>query len=171
MKMNRHFPTVLRLLLLAAMAMGLSGCLSHWITDSTTRLQIENKTSHVFLGLDIIAEDGSSVIPWVQDSLEPGERSRVFEADFVGKFNVQIKYAGWELYQYECGVIIEQPHGYVLAKSSNEVAAENIDRKRELCSVSTADPVVQRGDFEFVGGSVYLVLTENEDGSTHLQTK
>lgn len=165
----------IKLLALAAMlacCTVLSGCLSHWITDTSTRLQIENRTSHVFIGLDIISEDGSSVIPWVQDSLEPGERSRVFEADFVGTFNVQIKYAGWELYQYECGVILEgAPHGYVLAKSSNEVVAENIDRKRELCSVSTADPVVQKGDFEFVGGSVYLVLTENEDGSTHLQTK
>lgn len=149
-----------------------TGCLSHWLTDSSTRLQIENRTEHVLIGIDIISEDGSSVIPWIQDSIAPGERSRVYEADWVGTFNVQLKFAGWELYQYECGVILEgAPHGYVLAKSSNEVTAEDSDGKQVLCSVSTVDPVVKKGEFEFVGGSVYIVITDNEDGSVHMETR
>ena len=162
---------LLALVAMLACCTVLSGCLSHWFTDTSTRLQIENRTEHVFLGLDIISEDGSTVVPWVEDSVAPGERSRVFEADWVGTFNVQLKFAGWELYQFECGVI-RQPHGYVLAKSSEEVVMDSQDSSNPvLCSVSTADPVVRKGEFEFVGGSVYLVLTDNEDGSVHMETK
>ena len=37
----------------------LSGCLSHWFTDSTTRLQVENRSSQTIVEIDIISEDGS----------------------------------------------------------------------------------------------------------------
>ena len=128
--------SVVALLLVSAMA--LTGCLSHWFTDSTTRLQIENKTSRVFVGLDIVSEDGSSVIPWIQDSLPPGERSRVFESDWVGTFNVKLKFMN----------------------------------ARTFLSVNPATDTLEfKGDFEFVGGSVYLVLTDNEDFSVHMEMR
>ena len=33
----------------------LSGCLSHWCVDSSTRLQIENKSSKTIIGVDIVS--------------------------------------------------------------------------------------------------------------------
>ena len=41
----------------------LSGCLSHWFIDSSTRLQIENKSSKTIVGIDIVSEDGSEYVP------------------------------------------------------------------------------------------------------------
>lgn len=79
--------------LLAGMLSGcvlLSGCLSHWFVDSTTRLQIENKTDLYITGFDIRAEDGS-YWRWVKDTIAPGERSRVYEEDFVGTFEARLR--------------------------------------------------------------------------------
>ena len=76
---------------LALLALTLTGCLSHWFVDSTTRLQVENRSKSTILGIDIISEDGSSVRPWIKDTIEPGERSRVYEEDLVGTFRMRIR--------------------------------------------------------------------------------
>ena len=34
----------------------LSGCLTHWIEDSTTRLQVENRSSQTIVGVDILVK-------------------------------------------------------------------------------------------------------------------
>ena len=67
----------------------LSGCLSHWFVDSSTRLQIENRTDWTITSFDIRAEDGS-YWRWVKDTIAPGERSRVYEEDFVGSFKARV---------------------------------------------------------------------------------
>ena len=69
----------------------LSGCLSHWFIDSTTRLQVENRSSQTIVEIDIISEDGSEYKPWIQDTIRTGEKSRVYEEDWVGTFSMQIK--------------------------------------------------------------------------------
>ena len=69
----------------------LSGCLSHWFIDSTTRLQVENRSSQTIVGIDISTEDYSESWPWIQDTIRPGEKSRVYEEDFVGEFHVRIR--------------------------------------------------------------------------------
>ena len=76
---------------LALLTLSLTGCLSHWFVDSTTRLQVENRSTSTILGIDVISEDGSSVKPWIKDTLKPGERSRVYEEDWVGSFNIRVK--------------------------------------------------------------------------------
>ena len=70
-------------LFLCIVALSLTACMSHVITDSTTRLQIENKTNVAILGLDIVSEDGTSVQSWIKETIEPGEKSRVVEEDWV----------------------------------------------------------------------------------------
>lgn len=68
----------------------LSGCLTHWFVDSTTRLQVENRSSQTIVGVDILAEDGS-YRAWIQDTIRTGEKSRVYEEDWVGSFCMRIR--------------------------------------------------------------------------------
>ena len=79
-------------LFLCIVALSLTACMSHVITDSTTRLQIENKTNVAILGLDIVSEDGTSVQSWIKETIEPGEKSRVVEEDWVGTFRVRVRF-------------------------------------------------------------------------------
>ena len=72
--------------------MALTGCLSHWFIDTTTRLQVENATDVAILGIDIVSEDGSSVTTWVSDTIQPGEKSRVYEEDWVGTFRMRVRF-------------------------------------------------------------------------------
>lgn len=69
----------------------LSGCLTHWLVDSTTRLQVENRSSQTIVGVDILAENGSGYKVWVQDTIRTGEKSRVYEEDWVGSFHMRIR--------------------------------------------------------------------------------
>ena len=154
---------LLSLLLLTCAALALTGCLSHWFTDSTTRLQIENRTSRVFLGLDIVSEDGSSVIRWIQDSLPPGERSLVYESDWVGTFNIRLNFATSRQMTTSC------ESKALLAKSGENVALP--DKEYKFCVRPVSDTIDFSGEFEFVGGSVYLVLSDNKDGSVHMETR
>ena len=72
----------------------LSGCLTHWFVDSTTRLQIENRSSKTVVDIDILAEDGTGYKVWIQDTIRTGEKSRVYEEDWVGTFNMRIRTFG-----------------------------------------------------------------------------
>ncbi len=72
----------------------LSGCISHWFEDSTTRLQIENRTGADIVEIDIVSEDGSLVRPWIQDTIKDSSVSRVYEEDWVGDFKGRILYTG-----------------------------------------------------------------------------
>ena len=82
--------SVLMFLLISCFA--LSGCISHWFEDSTTRLQIENRTGADIIEFDIISEDGGSTRPSIQDTIRDSSVSRVYEADWVGDFKGQILY-------------------------------------------------------------------------------
>lgn len=83
----------LRFAILAAVAFSLSGCLSHWFLDSSSRLQVENATEDCsIISLDVASEDSTQFVPWVSETLLPGERSRVSEEDWVGEFSVRIMY-------------------------------------------------------------------------------
>ena len=85
----------LRLSLIAAVVaccFVLSGCISHWFEDSTTRLQIENRTGADIVEIDIVSEDGKSIRPWIKDTIKAGEISRVYEDDWVGDFKGRILY-------------------------------------------------------------------------------
>lgn len=131
--------------MLLLLSLSLTGCLSHWFTDSSTRLQIENKTERVFVGLDIVSEDGSSKIPWIRETLKPGERSRVYEQDWVGTFRIQL-----------------------LFESGLENCAMNFETKEKECSAMYDTVTHTPLEFEFDGGSSYMILTDNEKGGVHI---
>ena len=90
MKVFLKHLSVLAFLLVGCFA--LSGCISHWFEDSTTRLQIENRTGADIIEIDIISEDGRLVSPWIQDTIKDSSVSRVYEEDWVGDFRGQILY-------------------------------------------------------------------------------
>ena len=69
----------------------LSGCLSHWFIDSTTRLQVENRSSQTIVGVDVVSEDGTEYRTWIQDTIRTGEKSRVYEEDWVGTFSLRVR--------------------------------------------------------------------------------
>lgn len=77
------------LLVMLLMTFGLTGCLSHWFLDSSTRLQVENRTKYDVVSIDIISEDHTSIKPWIRDTVRAGEKSRVYEEDWVGSFQAR----------------------------------------------------------------------------------
>ena len=114
------------LAMLIACCLTLSGCLSHWFMDSTTRLQVENRSSKTIVEIDILAEDGLNYEVWIQDTIRTGEKSRVYEEDWVGTFNMRIRTFG------------------------SDYEIENL---------------------KLEGGSEYMVLSDNADGSLHYEFK
>ena len=91
MKMTfRHLSVTAFLCMVSAL---LSGCLSHWFEDSTTRLQIENRTGSDIVAIDIVSKDATVIRPWIQDTIKDSSVSRVYEEDWVGDFKGRIVYA------------------------------------------------------------------------------
>ena len=159
---------------LCLVALSLTACMSHVWTDTTTRLQIENKTDVTILGLDIVSEDGTSVQSWIRDAIEPGEKSKVVEEDWVGTFRVRVRFDKWngetEKRFSLCAILITDPDKKPKKVATNfadlpesEVIEElGYDCEKNGHSDETATYVKLTLDFE--GGSQYLVVSEDEDG-------
>ena len=78
-------------IILASLPLFLGGCLTHWMIDTQTRLQVENHTSARLANLRVVALDGSQPdISWMPDTIETNKRSRVFSEDLVGTFHFRI---------------------------------------------------------------------------------
>ena len=89
----RRMRTMAFLLGLFAIPLMLTGCLSHWFIESETRLQVENATEdYSILSLDVVSLDGSVYSSWIDETVLPGERSRVVAGDWVGEFKIRVKY-------------------------------------------------------------------------------
>ncbi len=81
------------LVVLLGLCASLTGCLSHWFIETTSRLQVENATEDCSLvGVDVLSEDSVTFRSWISETLLPGERSHVVEEDWVGEFTIQVKY-------------------------------------------------------------------------------
>lgn len=81
----------LSFLLLPALSM--TGCLSHWFMDTESRLQVENGMEDMTIySLDVLSEDSTTYEKWIDESIEPGNRSHVAAADWVGEFNIRLRY-------------------------------------------------------------------------------
>ena len=142
----------------------LSGCLSHWFTDSTTRLQVENKTNVTFYGLDIVSEDGTSIVPWISDTLEPGERSRVYEEDWVGTFKARLKLGGRCFKTCKALASIDESRAMAAAteieKPIDYIPSDSASRSMTYPCIKNLDIE----EFELEGGSLYLVISTNDYG-------
>ena len=151
-------------LFLCLVALCLTACMSHLFVDTTTRLQVENKTDVTILGLDIISEDGTSVLPWIRDTVQPGEKSKVVEEDWVGTFRVRVRWAK--------SVIQENRCESVLAKEASDKKTTEVHINKTSmtdCTIRWDDKSYVELDFE--GGSQYLVVTQDDDGKAVFKFK
>ena len=117
MKVFLKHLSILAFLLVGCLA--LSGCISHWFEDSTTRLQIENRTGADIIEIDIVSEDERTVRPWIQDTIKDSSVSRVYEEDWVGDFKGRILYTNF-VYPCSCGLT-----GFAVSKSGESVASDS----------------------------------------------
>ena len=160
----KTFKSVSVLCALLACCAVLSGCLSHWFTDSTTRLQVENKTNVTFYGLDIVSEDGTSIVPWISDTLEPGERSRVYEEDWVGTFKARLKMGGRCFKTCKALASIDESRAMAAAteieKPIDYIPSDSASRSMTYPCIKNLDIE----EFELEGGSLYLVISTNDYG-------
>lgn len=161
-------------LFLCFVAFSLSACMSHVLLDTSTRLQVENKTDVTILGLDVVSEDGTSVQPWIKDTVAPGEKSKVVEQDWVGTFRVRVRFNKWNgetvKKQSVCAVLITDPDkkteklapDFADLPESEVIEETGYDCEKNSRSKETSTYVKLSLDFE--GGSQYLVVSEDEDG-------
>jgi len=70
---------------LALLAFLLTSC-THWLIDTQTRIQVENKTSMQIYDFSIVSQTGQ-VKYLVRDVIEPDKFSRIYEHDLAGEFN------------------------------------------------------------------------------------
>lgn len=162
-------------LFLCLVVFSLTACMSHVFIDTTTRLQVENKTDVTILGLDIISEDGTSVQPWIRDAIEPGEKSRVVEEDWVGTFRVRVRWGGFVYVKdgkCETRLLKKGDSGNVVnpAEETKSVVKEiNVTEITECTIVRKENNSYIELDFE--GGSQYLIVSQDENGYVAFKLK
>ena len=160
-------------LFLCLVTLSLTACMSHVFIDTTTRLQVENKTDVTILGLDVISEDGTSVQPWIRDAIEPGEKSKVVEEDWVGTFKVRVRFDKWN------GKSLASI-GKLCAYSSisrvyNTLAKQGepnvFEKEVKGCGEEDVHMIYSETTLDFEGGSLYLVVSQDEDGNVAFKLK
>ena len=168
-------------LFLCLVALTLTACMSHILLDTSTRLQIENKTDVAILGLDVVSEDGTSVRTWINETIEPGGKSKVVEEDWVGTFRVRVRFDKWngetEKRFSLCAVLITDPDkksekvapNFANLPESEVIEELGYDCEKNGRSKETSTYVKLTLDFE--GGSQYLVVSQDENGKAVFKFK
>ena len=160
-------------LFLCLVVFSLTACMSHVFIDTTTRLQVENKTDVTILGVDIISEDGTSVQPWIRDAIEPGEKSKVVEEDWVGTFKVRVRFDKWD------GKLLASIGKFCAYSSTSRVydvlakqGEPNVFEKEvKGCGEEDVHMIYSETTLDFEGGSLYLVVSQDEDGNVAFKLK
>ncbi|GHV16010.1 hypothetical protein AGMMS49938_15470 [Fibrobacterales bacterium] len=62
---------------------------THFIADTETRIQVENRTENSLYKFSVLSENGGVKI-LVPDTVEALKKSKVYESEFVGKFRLAI---------------------------------------------------------------------------------
>ena len=160
-------------LFLCLVVFSLTACMSHVFIDTTTRLQVENKTDVTILGVDIISEDGTSVSHWIRDAIEPGEKSKVVEEDWVGTFKVRVRFDKWD------GKLLASIGKFCAYSSTSRVydvlakqGEPNVFEKEvKGCGEEDVHMIYSETTLDFEGGSLYLVVSQDENGNVAFKLK
>ena len=160
-------------LFLCLVVFSLTACMSHVFIDTTTRLQVENKTDVTILGVDIISEDGTSVRPWIKESIEPGEKSKVVEEDWVGTFKVRVRFDKWD------GKLLASIGKFCAYSSTSRVydvlakqGEPNVFEKEvKGCGEEDVHMIYSETTLDFEGGSLHLIVSQDEDGNVAFKLK
>ena len=147
--------------------------MSHVFLDTSTRLQVENKTDVTILGLDIIAEDGSKVVPWINESVLPGEKSKVVEEDWVGTFKVRVRFEKWN--SKSLASIGKFCAYSSISRVYNTLAKQGepnvFEKEVKGCGEEDVHMIYSETTLDFEGGSLYLVVSQDEDGNVAFKLK
>ena len=160
-------------LFLCLVVFSLTACMSHVFIDTTTRLQVENKTDVTILGVDIISEDGTSVSHWIRDAIEPGEKSKVVEEDWVGTFKVRVRFDKWD------GKLLASIGKFCAYSSTSRVydvlakqGEPNVFEKEvKGCGEEDVHMIYSETTLDFEGGSLHLIVSKDEDGNVAFKLK
>ena len=160
-------------LFLCLVVFSLTACMSHVFIDTTTRLQVENKTDVTILGVDIISEDGTSVSHWIRDAIEPGEKSKVVEEDWVGTFKVRVRFDKWD------GKLLASIGKFCAYSSTSRVydvlakqGEPNVFEKEvKGCGEEDVHMIYSETTLDFEGGSQHLIVSQDEDGNGAFKLK
>ena len=160
-------------LFLCLVVFSLTACMSHVFIDTTTRLQVENKTDVTILGVDIISEDGTSVSHWIRDAIEPGEKSKVVEEDWVGTFKVRVRFDKWD------GKLLASIGKFCTYSSTSRVydvlakqGEPNVfEKKVKGCGEEDVHMIYSETTLDFEGGSLHLIVSQDEDGNVAFKLK
>jgi len=160
-------------LFLCLVVFSLTACMSHVFIDTTTRLQVENKTDVTILGVDIISEDGTSVSHWIRDAIEPGEKSKVVEEDWVGTFKVRVRFDKWD------GKLLASIGKFCAYSSTSRVydvlakqGEPNVFEKEvKGCGEEDVHMIYSETTLDFEGGSLHLIVSQDEDGNVAFKLK
>ena len=160
-------------LFLCLVAISLTACMSHVFTDTTTRLQVENKTDVTILGVDVISGDGTSVQPWIRDAIEPGEKSKVVEEDWVGTFKVRVRFEKWN--GKSLASIGKLCVYSSISRVYNTLAKQGepnvFEKEVKGCGEEDVHMIYSETTLDFEGGSQYLVVSQDEDGNVAFKLK
>ena len=160
-------------LFLCLVTLSLTACMSHVFIDTTTRLQVENKTDVTILGLDIISEDGTSVQPWIRDAIEPGEKSKVVEEDWVGTFRGRVRFDKWN--GKSLASIGKLCVYSSISRVYNTLAKQGepnvFEKEVKGCGEEDVHMIYSETTLDFEGGSQYLVVSQDEDGNVAFKLK
>ena len=160
-------------LFLCLVTLSLTACMSHVFIDTTTRLQVENKTDVTILGLDIISEDGTSVQSWIRDAIEPGEKSKVVEEDWVGTFKVRVRFDKWN--GKSLASIGKLCVYSSISRVYNTLAKQGepnvFEKEVKGCGEEDVHMIYSETTLDFEGGSQYLVVSQDEDGKAVFKLK
>ena len=160
-------------LFLCLVTLSLTACMSHVFIDTTTRLQVENKTDVTILGLDIVSEDGTSVQPWIRDAIEPGEKSKVVEEDWVGTFKVRVRFEKWN--GKSLASIGKLCVYSSISRVYNTLAKQGepnvFEKEVKGCGEEDVHMIYSETTLDFEGGSQYLVVSEDENGNVAFKLK
>ncbi|WP_295069503.1 hypothetical protein [uncultured Fibrobacter sp.] len=155
---------------LCLVAISLTACMSHVFTDTTTRLQVENKTDVTILGVDIISEDGTSVQPWIRDAIEPGEKSKVVEEDWVGTFRVRVRFDKWDgMHSSQAMACEKRP--WVVQALAKQGEPNVFEKEVKGCGEEDVHMIYSETTLDFEGGSQHLIVSQDEDGNVAFKLK
>ncbi|MCL2284103.1 MAG: hypothetical protein FWC26_12375 [Fibromonadales bacterium] len=88
----------------------LSSC-THWLIDTETRIQMENNTGVEIHNLSLVSQNGQTKV-LVPDTLKAGDRSRIYEYEWVGEFGFAVFSEGSQkdlgVHRLKGGIVLAQ---------------------------------------------------------------
>ena len=114
------------------------------------------------------------IVPLKEEAgIEPGEKSKVVEEDWVGTFKVRVRFDKWD------GKLLASIGKFCAYSSTSRVydvlakqGEPNVFEKEvKGCGEEDVHMIYSETTLDFEGGSLYLVVSQDEDGNVAFKLK